>query len=133
MIDIENIIFDECAARIYEKYPTAEVSGVDINTSAESPSVVIVEADNTSYEQTADSGSNENHALVMYQVSVTSNNAAGKKAECKDILNIIDNYFANKGFMRIGKEPATIKDGTWFRLVARYRAVISKDNVIYRR
>lgn len=133
MIDVENIIFDECSAKVLESFPEAEISGVDINSMAKSPAVLIAEADNTSYERTADSGSLENHALLMYQVSVTSNKVAGKKAECKAILNIIDNYFTGKGFVRIGKEPATIKDGVWYRIVARYQALVSKDNIIYRR
>lgn len=133
MIDVENIIFDECSAKVLESFPEAEISGVDINSMAKSPAVLIAEADNTSYERTADSGSLENHALLMYQVSVTSNKVAGKKAECKAILNIIDNYFTSKGFVRIGKEPATIKDGVWYRIVARYQALVSKDHIIYRR
>lgn len=133
MIDIENIIFDECSARVLEKFPNAEIGSIDINSYAKSPTVLIFEADNAAYDKTADSSSNENHAVLMYQVSVTSNKNTGKKAECKAILKIIDKYFTSKGFTRIGKDPPTITDEVWCRMVTRYRAVVSQDNIIYRR
>ena len=49
-------------------------------------------------------------------------------------MSVIDSEFARLGFMRIMYNPIPNElDATIYRLVARYRAVVSKDKVIYRR
>jgi hypothetical protein len=70
----------------------------------------------------------------MYEVNVYSNKKSGKKSECKKIISIIDEEMSALGFTRIMLQPIpNMDDATKYRMTARYRAVVSKDKVIYRR
>lgn len=134
MIDIENEVFTRAATPVWEKYPEAFVSGEYVNAPPSFPAVSIVEMDNLPYEQTQSTENIENHASVTYEVNVYSNLVKGKKTECKDIVALIDDVMAGLGFTRIMLNPVPdMNDATIYRMVARYRAVVSKDEVIYRR
>jgi len=86
------------------------------------------------YARTQDSESLENHVSVMYEIGVYSNKEVGKKSECKQIMALIDNEMQGMGFTRIFMNPVpNLESATVYRLVARYRAVVSKEKVIYRR
>ena len=94
----------------------------------------MVEMDNSTRADTIDSGSNENHANVMYEVNVYSNKTAGKKTECREILALIDEEMLAMGFSRSTLTPVPNEyDSTIYRMVARYRAAVSSDLKIYRR
>lgn len=133
MIDIENEIFRKIVDKLVISYPNIVVFGEQPPTLAKFPCVIIEEKDNYAYDRTQDSGSLENHAVVMYEVNVYSNRANGKKDECKQIQSIIDCQFRELGFTRISKVSMTISDATVYRSVSRYRAVVSKNKEIYRR
>lgn len=90
--------------------------------------------DNEIYRSTRTNETIENHVQVMYEINVYSNKIKGKKTEAKSIMSVIDSEFARLGFTRMMYNPIPNElDATIYRLVARYRAVISKDKVIYRR
>lgn len=134
MIDIENEVFDTVAKELRDKFPDIYVVGEYVKTPPEFPSVSIVEMDNKAYSNTEDSGSSENHVSVMYEVNVYSNKKVGKKAECKAIAKIIDERMLALGFARTLLQPIpNLDDATIYRMVGRYSAIVSKDNVIYRR
>ena len=98
------------------------------------PCVSLVEADNQSYRQSQTTDSLENHASLLYEVNIYSNKTKGKKAECKAIAAIIDNELARLGFTRSMLNPIpNEEDATIYRMVGRYKAIVSKNNVIYRR
>ena len=98
------------------------------------PCASLVEVDNQIYRNTRTTECIENHAQVMYEVNVYSNKQTGKKAECKAILALIDGEMQKLGFTRTMAEPIpNEEDATVYRMVARYRAIVSKENVIYRR
>ena len=93
-----------------------------------------MEMDNAIRESTIDSGSNENHANVMYEVNVYSNKTAGKKSECKEIITLIDTEMSAMGFVRSTLTPVPNEyDSTIYRMVGRYRAAVSTEHEIYRR
>ena len=76
----------------------------------------------------------ENHAQVLYEVNVYSNKTSGKKAECKAIIALIDSKMEALGFTRTLMNPVpNEEDATVYRMVARYRAIVSKNKTIYRR
>ena len=76
----------------------------------------------------------ENHAEVMYELNVYSNKAKGKKAECKEIAAFIDSKMSALGFTRIMLTPIpNMDDATIYRMTGRYKALISKNNEIFRR
>ena len=63
-----------------------------------------------------------------------SNKQSGKKAECKAIIALIDKRMEALGFTRTLLNPVpNEEDATVYRMVARYRAIVSKNKVIYRR
>lgn len=134
MINVENEIFNIIAKAVRNAYPQASVVGEYVKSPPKFPCISIVEMDNTAYERTQTSGSLENHADVMYEVNVYSNKTSGKKSECKAIASLIDNEFATLGFSRTMLQPIpNVDDATIYRMLGRYRGVVSKDKVVYRR
>jgi hypothetical protein len=109
------------------------VYGEDVRTPSSFPCVTIVEADNYAVKSTQDSGCNENHANLMYEVNVYSNRASGRKSECKEILAVIDDMLLGLGFTRTMKNPVSMDDATIYRVISRYTAIVSKNQTIYRR
>lgn len=134
MIDIENEIFSIISEKLRAKYQGIYISGEYVKSPPSFPSVSLIEMDNEIYRRTMTNESIENHVQVMYEINVYSNKVKGKKTEAKSIMSVIDSEFARLGFMRIMYNPIPNElDATIYRLVARYRAVVSKDKVIYRR
>lgn len=133
IVDIENEVFSIVAAVLRDKYDGILVLGETVLAPAEFPCVSIEEADNYANRNTQDTGSNENHANLMYEVNVYTNRASGKKSECKAIFNTVDEIFSSIGFTRIMKKPVSMDDSTKYRMIGRYTAVASKEKVVYRR
>ena len=134
MIDIENEVFDRVATRVREQFPNIFMVGEYVKSPSSFPAVSLMEMDNSIRESTVDSGSNENHANVMYEVNVYSNKTTGKKSECKNIIALIDQEMIAMGFVRSTLTPVPNEyDSTIYRMVGRYRATVSSDNKIFRR
>jgi hypothetical protein len=134
MIDIEYEIFDELSRRVREKFSHIFMTGEYVKSPSTFPCASIVEVDNSTFRDSQTSGSNENHVAVMYELNVYSNKTKGKKAECKEIVAFIDEILIEMGFTRIMLEPIPNQDdATIYRMLGRYRAVISKNKTIYRR
>ena len=134
MIDIENAVFNAVATKVREQFPDIYMVGEYVKSPSTFPAVSLVEMDNAVRTDTIDSGSNENHANVMYDVDVYSNKTTGKKSECKAIIALIDQEMLALGFVRVTLTPVpNMNDSTIYRMVGRYRATVSADNKIYRR
>lgn len=134
MIDIENEIFNIISEKLRAKYQGIYISGEYVKSPPSFPSVSLIEMDNEIYRSTRTNESVENHVQVMYEINVYSNKTKGKKTEAKSIITVIDSEFERLGFTRIMYTPIPNElDATIYRIVARYRAVVSKDKVIYRR
>ena len=134
MIDIENAVFNRVATRVREVFPDIFIAGEYVKSPPSFPAASLVEMDNGTRAETIDSGSNENHANVMYEVNIYSNKTAGKKSECKAIISLIDEEMLAMGFSRSTLTPVPNEyDSTIYRMVGRYRATVSSNNTIYRR
>lgn len=134
MIEIENAVFNTVATKVREVFPDIFIAGEYVKSPPSFPAVSLVEMENVSRVETIDSGSNENHANVMYEVNVYSNKTAGKKTECREILGLIDEEMLTMGFSRSTLTPVPNEDdSTIYRMVGRYRAAVSSDHKIYRR
>ena len=134
MINIENEVFNRVATRVREVFRNIFVVGEYVKSPPSFPAVSLMEMDNSIRIETIDSGSNENHANVMYEVNVYSNKANGKKSECREILALIDEEMLAMGFSRSTLTPVQNEnDSTIYRMVARYRAAVSSDLKIFRR
>lgn len=134
MIDIENTVFDRVVTKVREVFPNIFMAGEYVKSPPSFPAVSLVETDNITRADTVDSGSNENHVNVMYEVNVYSNKAVGKKSECKAIIALIDNELLTMGFSRSTLTPVPNEDdSTIYRMVGRYRATVSTKHEIIRR
>lgn len=136
MIDVESQVFTLIATALREEYGASNifVAGEYVSQPSKFPAILIVEQENTVYRRGSDSERIENFADVMYQVDVYSNKSKGKKAECKEIIGKIDALFAQMGFTRTFLNPVqNMNDATIYRMTARYTAVVSRDEIIYRR
>jgi hypothetical protein len=134
MIDIESSVFSIVAQAVREKYPKIFMTGEYVMSPSSFPCVSLVEIDNAVYRNSSTNTVEENHAAVTYEVNVYSNKSTGKKAECKAIIGLIDTQLANLGFTRTMLEPIpNMDEATIYRMLGRYRAVVSKEHTIYRR
>lgn len=132
MIDVENEVFDRIAKTLRSDFPGIAVkSTLDLSPSV-FPCACVEQINNLAYRKTRDTGSNENHADVTFEVNVYSN-AHNAKSECKAIIAVVDDQFDRMGFTRTSCIPVKMDDGTKYRLRAAYRAVISKNHTVYRR
>ena len=134
MIDIESEVFNIVSKATRAKYPKIYMTGEYVKSPPSFPCVSLIETDNQIYRNTRDSGNIENHAQVLYEVNAYSNKTSGKKAECKAIIAFIDTQMEALGFTRTLMNPVpNEEDATVYRMVARYRAIVSKEKIIYRR
>ena len=134
MINVENEIFNIVANAIRVEYPDAYIVGEYVNAPSEFPCISIVEMENKAYDRTQSSLSLENHADITYEINIYSNKTSGKKSECKAIASLVDDEFATLGFSRITLQPVpNADDATIYRMLGRYKGIISKDKIVYRR
>lgn len=134
MIDIEAEVFGIVSSDVRLKYPKVYMTGEYVKSPPSFPCVSLIETDNQVYRNTRDSGCIENHAQIQYEVNVYSNRTSGKKAECKEIISLIDSKMEKLGFTRTFMNSVpNEQDATIYRMIARYRAIVSKNKTIYRR
>lgn len=134
MIDVETEVFSIISTKVRAEYAGIFITGEYVKSPPSFPCVSLLEADNSIYRSTRTTDSMENHAELLYEVNIYSNKTKGKKAECKDIASIIDSELARLGFTRtmLNSIPNE-EDATIYRMVGRYKAIVSKNNMIYRR
>lgn len=133
MIDIESQVFTKVSNALRDENSKIYVTGEYVKQPPRFPHVALLEIDNSMLTSTATTSSNENHAVVMYEVNVFSNKQTGKKSECKSLMKIIDEQMNNLGFVRVMTTPVPNElDSSIYRIYARYRAIVSKDEIIYR-
>ena len=134
MIDIENEVFSTVATQVRSSFPKIYMVGEFVKSPSQFPCVSLVEVDNQVYRNTRSSSEIENHAQLMYEVQVFTNDTKGKKAKCKKIIGTVDNEMKKLGFTRTLLTPIpNEEDATIYRMVGRYRAIVDKNSIIYRR
>ena len=134
MIDIENEVFSTVATQVRSSFPKIYMVGEFVKSPSQFPCVSLVEVDNQVYRNTRSSSEIENHAQLMYEVQVFTNDTKGKKAKCKKIIGTVDNEMKKLGFTRTLLTPIpNEEDATIYRMVGRYRAIVDKNSTIYRR
>lgn len=134
MIDVENDVFSEVAKKVRTKFLNIYVTGEYVKSPPSFPCISLVEIDNATFRNSQTTESQENHVAVTYEVNVYSNRTKGKKAECKEIVAFIDEILMCLNFTRIMLEPVPNQnDATIYRMLGRYRAVVSRNKTIFRR
>lgn len=132
MLDIESSVFDIVATAFSSKYPNGSRYGEIPQTPASFPCLTLVEADNAVYEDSITAGNVENHSQLMYEVNVFSNKEIGAKQEAKDIMHLVDKTLSSLGFIRQFCEQTRNAENRIYRMTARYRGVVGRDNIIYK-
>lgn len=134
MIDIETEVFNSVAIKVRAAYPKVYMVGEYVKTPSSFPCVSLVEVDNQVWKNSRSSTETENHAQVMYEVQVFTNDTKGKKSKCREIIGVVDDALKHLGFTRTLLNPIpNEEDATIYRMVGRYRALVGKDSTIYRR
>lgn len=133
MIDIENSVFSFVAGRVREAFADRNIlvkSEYD-DAPARFPAATILEADNSVYQKMR-TDRMENAAKLLYEVNVFSNLQGYGKSEAQEIMNVIDEAFAELGFTRTMCSPVSnLQSQKLFRMLARYEAVVDRDHWIY--
>ena len=122
MIDIESQIYSPIRTALVNDYDGIFVTSEPTATSAKFPAVSIVQQDNYMSINKLDNSGAERFATIMFQVDVYSNKASGKKSECKEIMNVVDNMLFAMNFTRLSLTPIPMANDGYYRLSARYRA-----------
>ena len=133
MIDNENAIFTAIRAGLTAASLDVELFDQTILSPSVFPCVCVENIDNYTYRKTIDSGSNENHVRVVYEVNVYSDRTYDKRGECKSIFAVVSDVLTGLGFTRNSMNPVNLNESTAYRLVGRFSAVISNTGEIYRR
>lgn len=133
MIDYESQIYTKVETALTAAFPNVTVASVEDYNPSALPFVSVVEIDNQAYALSRDTDSNENHAVLVYEINVMSDKRGGRKSNCKAITAVVDSAMQRMGFTRLMSNPVSLDDATKYRMVLRYTAIISKNGVIYRR
>lgn len=133
MTDIESQVFTRVCDALEANFPGITVKSELELSPSKFPSVSLEEADNYSLTSTATTKSTDNHQVVMYELNVLSNKSSGRKSEAKRIYSTADEVLVGLGFTRLSRMPMPMNDGTVYRYVGRYTAVVDNNQNIYRR
>ena len=134
MIDMETEIFNEVSEKVREQYPDIFMTGEYVKTPPSFPCISLVEVDNATFRNSQTTEGQENHVAVVYELNVYSNRTKGKKAECKELAGFVDEILMGLNFTTVERCVVPNQDNaTIYRMLGRYRAVISKEKTIYRR
>ncbi|MGN0620555.1 MAG: hypothetical protein ACI4I9_01705 [Porcipelethomonas sp.] len=133
MIDVENMIFNETAVRLRNRFPGIFVVGEAVNTvSAAFPAVSLVQKSNITDPSGRDSGSPENFADIMFEADVYTNDERGKKQNAKSIAAFISDIMTDFGFIRTLCQPLdNLADSKIYRIKLRFTARVDKNGMFY--
>jgi len=132
VIDISNELYSEIAAGVRAQFPAVFITGTANPAPPSFPTASIAEISNTTYTRTLDSSNRENHARLMWEINVYSNLASGARAQCREIMRVIDELFIFRNFTRSFSEFVGNADRGVTRLAARYTAIVDREKRLYR-
>lgn len=132
MIDIESTVFNLVADAYDAEYPDGSRYGEQTTSPPKFPCLTLEQVDNYTYQGSLDDSQQEHDAWVVFEVNVYSNLMSGAKQQCKAIMELVDQQLQNLNFVRLFCTPGKNADKKYFRMTARYRAVVSENYMIYR-
>lgn len=132
MIDIESTVFNQVANAFDAVYPNGSRYGEQTTSPPRFPCLTLEQVDNYTYQKSLDAEHQEHDAWVVFEVNVYSNLTSGAKQQCKAIMQLVDEQLQGLNFTRMFCNPAKNADKRYFRMTARYQAVVSEDYIIYR-
>ena len=133
MIDVQAELYTIGRQAILEEHKEVTLSSTTTLKPTSFPFVSIVEKDNAVYARTRDSRNIENHAEIMIEVNVYTT-GDNKQQYARSIMATLDAKYGAIGLQRMMMNPIpNYNDTTIYRLIARYRGIISTNKEIYRR
>ena len=125
MIDIENEVFNRVANALRSNFTGITVYGERVESPSSFPSVTIVEDDNYRPDGTVSFTKEQPmSANLTYTVEIYSNLRTGKKAQAKDIREVIDAEMCDMAFEQTYSNPTPNVDRTIYRYTVRYTRLI---------
>lgn len=133
MIDCENEVYTRVATVLRDRFAGIDIASEYVQSPSSFPHVSITQSDSYTLAGRQNTSLTENLTEVMFEVNVYSNKTEGKKAECKNILKLIDDTLYSMNFRRTAMTPVpNMEDATIYRITARYR-VATDGKHFYRR
>lgn len=133
MIDVENEVYTRIAEMLRLEFPGINVSSEYVKSPSAFPHVSITQSDCYPVAEREDSGLMENTTVVLFEINAYSNKTSGRKAECKRIINTVNELLRSMNFRRLAMTPVpNMEDATIYRITARYRAA-TDGKYFYRR
>lgn len=129
MIDIENLVCDKVFRAVSAAFTNAVCYSEYVEVPAAFPCVTLYEADNRSYRPSDDEQLSDHQVHVMYECNVYSDKTDGKKAEAKQIADIVDNAMQSMKFSRTMRSQIPNVDRTIYRVTMRFEAVVGEPIV----
>nr|DAO92248.1 MAG TPA: hypothetical protein [Bacteriophage sp.] len=134
MINVEPWVYTQIYNAVTAKYPDISIAGEYVPSPATFPHVSVVCVYNVPYRRASTLEEVENCAETVFTVDVYSNSTDGKKSQCWAIMSVVDDAMKAMNFSRADCSPRTVPnlETDIYRLNARYRAIISNKNEIFR-
>ena len=143
MIDIENKVFKIVYDAVMAHDPNIYVTSESSNAPPSFPTVYVEQIDSYDPAEFRVSSREELYAAVVFDVQVFSNKPAGKKAEVKSILAVIDDALRAAGLRRTMSNYVDLTDNrnssvsnrnqSIIRLLGRYECLADTGGNIYAR
>ena len=133
MIDVEAAVFDLVADAFDSEYPNGSRYSEDTATPPRFPCLTLIQVDNYTYDGSLDDAHHEHDAWVVFEANVYSNKISGAKQECKAVMQLVDSKMQSLNFVRMFCNQTKNTDKKYFRMTARYRAVVSEETRFYRK
>lgn len=142
MIDVSNVVLRIVKEAVTAQFPDCYFTTSNPDSVTKNRVISMTELDNYTYRGSLDDRGVEHHANVPFQFDVYSNNTNGKKEEAKAMMNLLDEALTSNRFTRTMCKPTPNIDRSYYRITARYEAIVAKDftdgngdtiNQIYRR
>ena len=132
MIDKSNEIVTLGTKKLRETYPNITVIGEYVDTPSKFPCVTLDETSNIPVH--LDSATVNKYANIQYRVQVFSNKESGKRAECREIYNTIDELLQSIGLVCTSYVTTpTVYNSSIYQITAIYSGVIDRNGYIFRR
>lgn len=133
MIDVENQIYNGLYDALKAYNSAVGVSSTYCNVPAIYPFVSIEQIDSAPYQASMDDSNIENHVFITFEINIYTKDNTYKKTQAKGLANVVDNYMASKGLIRISSVPFEQDNETAYHLIMRYEGVVSKKEIVFRR
>lgn len=125
MIDIENAVVNKITVDVRTQYlstyPKIRVGSIPPETPEQFPFISVEMISDTTTRNTLEFGKpTENHADLVFQIDVFTNDGNTKKQTAKKLFNFVDLTMQNMGFVRTMATPTPNIDRTIYRITGRY-------------